>query len=253
MAQKDMWKLAKEKIMEERGRLPNEEGGVVKEYKAMHEEDFFWSSGLREDKRDNEERKAKLIEKKKKRKNRGKGKRRKKRAKRRLEDVRILFLWKLFEIFNQGGDMESCGDVSWEDLLEEPKDLSDREPVSCDLVRVVPAVIDVLVFHSAVVTELCDASPCCSDWEFVEPQVFSFSRKRAHCCTKTKDEMRYEGLPMTAPPLSRRRMTSPTPVQNSHTSFVRDHGRYEEEGRGLNSRERTIIARTRQFLEEAAV
>ena len=41
--------------------------------------------------------------------------------------------------------MESCGDVSWEDLLEEPEDLSDREPLSCELVRVVPDVIDVPV------------------------------------------------------------------------------------------------------------
>ena len=61
-----------------------------------------------------------------------------------------------FEIFSQGGDMESCGDVSWERLLEEPEDRSDREPVSCELVRVVPDVIDVPVFPSSVVTELCD-------------------------------------------------------------------------------------------------
>ena len=33
MTQKGMWKLAKEKIME-RGELPNEEGDVVKEFKA---------------------------------------------------------------------------------------------------------------------------------------------------------------------------------------------------------------------------
>ena len=56
---------------------------------------------------------------------------------------------------------------------------------------------------------------------------------------------------MIAPPLSRRRMTPPTPVQNSYTSFVRDQGRYEEEGRGWNARERTIIARTKQFLSRS--
>ena len=50
MAQKGLWNLAKEKIMMEEGELPNEEGDVVKEYKAMHEEDF-WSSWLREDER----------------------------------------------------------------------------------------------------------------------------------------------------------------------------------------------------------
>ena len=63
--------------------------------------------------------------------------------------------------------------------------------------------------------------------------------------------MRYEGSPVMAPPLSRRRMTPPTPMQNSYTCFVRDHGRYKEEGKGWDARERTIIARTKQFLERS--
>ena len=53
--------------------------------------------------------------------------------------------------------MESCGDVSWEHLLEEPEDLSDCEPASCELVRAVPGVsdvIDVPVSPSSVITEL---------------------------------------------------------------------------------------------------
>ena len=41
----------------------------------------------------------------------------------------------------------------------------------------VPDGIDVPVSPSSVVTELFDISPCCSDWEFVEPQSFSFSQK----------------------------------------------------------------------------
>ena len=40
-----------------RGELPNEEGDVVKDFKAMHEEDFW--SWLREDERGKEERMAK--------------------------------------------------------------------------------------------------------------------------------------------------------------------------------------------------
>ena len=32
---------------------------------------------------------------------------------------------------------------------------------------------------------------------------------------------------------------------------MRDHGRFEEEGRGWNARERTIIARTKQYLERS--
>ena len=45
--------------------------------------------------------------------------------------------------------------------------------------------------------------------------------------------MRYEGSPVKAPPLSRRRMTPPALVQNSCTSFEREQESYEEEGRGM--------------------
>ena len=81
--------------MKERGKLPNEESDVVREYEAVHEEDF-WSSWLREDERSEGDRKTKTEDKKKKRAKRGKGKRRKKRTKWRLvkEDVRVVFLWK---------------------------------------------------------------------------------------------------------------------------------------------------------------
>ena len=47
--------------MKGRGELPNEEGDVVREYKAMHEEDF-WSSWLREDEKSKEERKVETEE-----------------------------------------------------------------------------------------------------------------------------------------------------------------------------------------------
>ena len=56
---------------------------------------------------------------------------------------------------------------------------------------------------------------------------------------------------MKALPLSRRGMTPPTPMQHSNTSFEREQGSYEGEGRGWNARERTIIARTTQFLERS--
>ena len=44
-------------------------------------------------------------------------------------------------------------------------------------------------------------------------------------------------------------MTPPTPLQNSYTFFEREQGSYEEEGRGWNPREGTIIARTKQYLK----
>ena len=97
-----------------------------------------------------------------------------------------------FEIFGQGEDLESCGYFSWEDLLEDFGKWCDGELVSRARVRVVPDLTDVPVSPSSVVTELCDVSYY-SDREFVEPQSYSFSPKRAHCCTDTQEEMRYEG------------------------------------------------------------
>ena len=49
-----------------------------------------------------------------------------------------------FDIFSQGGDVESCGGFSGEHPLKEPEDLSDCEPPSCELVRVVLDVSDVI-------------------------------------------------------------------------------------------------------------
>ena len=57
---------------------------------------------------------------------------------------------------------------------------------------------------------------------FVEPQFFSFFKKRALSQTRTQDEKRYEGSQVKAPPIARRRMTPPAPTQNSYTSFGRE-------------------------------
>ena len=47
MAQKGLWNLAREKRLQERGAMPKEEGDVIREYNAMHEENFL-SSWLRD-------------------------------------------------------------------------------------------------------------------------------------------------------------------------------------------------------------
>ena len=144
--------------------MPNEEGDVVGENKAT-----------REDEKSEEERKA---ETEGKREEEG-DKRKREEKKEENETVTVtrrcegLVSVAAFEIFSQGRDVESYGDFSWEHLLEEPGNVSD-----CELVRAVPGgsdVTDVLVPPSSLVTELCDVSPCGSDWEFVEPQSFSFS------------------------------------------------------------------------------
>ena len=87
--------MAEEKTMKERG---NEEGDVVSQFKAMHEEDF-WSSWLREDEKSKEERKAEAEGKGEEEGEKRKERRSKKRMKRgRLkEDVRVWFLWKFLK------------------------------------------------------------------------------------------------------------------------------------------------------------
>ena len=117
------------------------------------------------------------------------------------EDVRVWFLWKAFEIFCQEGDVESCGDVSWEDLWTIL-----RTCLIVSLIRArVPLLIDVPVSPSSVVTELCDVSPCGSDWGLWNRSPFLLLKKRAHRVTGTQEEMWYESSPVKAPPLSRRR------------------------------------------------
>ena len=55
MTQKGLWNLVRGKMLQDRGELPKEEGDVIREYKAMHEEKLL-SSWLREDGKEKEER-----------------------------------------------------------------------------------------------------------------------------------------------------------------------------------------------------
>ena len=91
-----------------------------------------------------------------------------------------------FEIESQGRDLQSCGGLSWEDLLDKTEDLSDRESEALVVVPEVLDVTDVPVSPSSVVTEFCAGFSCCSDCDFVEPQSFAFSKKRAQFCTSTQ-------------------------------------------------------------------
>ena len=87
--------LGKRKNNEERRELPNEEGDVVRECKAMHEEDF-WSSWIREDERGKEERTAKAEKNEEEKGEKRKRVEEKEENETNLlkEDVRVLFLWK---------------------------------------------------------------------------------------------------------------------------------------------------------------
>ena len=101
-------------------------------------------------------------------------------------------------------------------------------------------VTDVPVSPSSVVTGFYNGFSCSSDWEDVE-----------HCCTSTQEEMRYGCSQVKAPPLSRGRMMPPTPLQNSNDTFDEEQGRFVVEDQMWSARERTIIARTKQYLEES--
>ena len=63
--------------------------------------------------------------------------------------------------------------------------------------------------------------------------------------------MRFFKPQVEAPPLSRRRMRPPTPLQNSYSSFEEEQGNFEVEDQMWSAKDRTIIAKTKQYLEES--
>ena len=139
---KGLWNLARENMLQDRGALPKEDGDVIGEYKAMHEENLL-SNWLRKDGRtDREEewrQKKKTKEEMSKKRTREEEKEENETESSIKRCVGIISA-EAFDIFSQGEDLESCGGVSWRDLLENPDDLS-------------PAVTDVPVSSSSVVTE----------------------------------------------------------------------------------------------------
>ena len=119
--------------------------------------------------------------------------------------------------------------------MEKPEDLSDFEPDFRAQVRVVPGVIDVLVFPSSVVTEFCDGFSCYSDWEDLVP----------------KEEVRCESSQVKAIRSSKRRMMPPSHCRIRMIPLKKIRGRFVVEDQMWSAKERTIIARTKQYLEES--
>ena len=66
--------------------------------------------------------------------------------------------------------------------------------------------------------------------------LFSFSKSGVW--TATQEAMRYEDSPVKALPPSRRRMTPPTPLQNSYSSFEGEQEHYEVENQIWRAREK---------------
>ena len=121
--------------------------------------------------------------------------------------------------------------------MEEPEDLLGREPVSGAQVRAVLDVTDAPVSPASVATQFCHRFSLCSDWEFVEPQSFSFSNKRAHSCAVTQEEMRFESSQVK----SSRRLMPPTRLQNSYSSFEEEQSHFEVQDQIWSARDRTVM------------
>ena len=64
----------------------------------------------------------------------------------------------------------------------------------------VPVFPDVGEATPSVVTVICGVVPSDSEWDFVEPQSFSFSKKHNFACVEEQEDMNYEGTLVKAPP-----------------------------------------------------
>ena len=74
----------------------------------------------------------------------------------------------------------------------------------------------------SVVTVMCAGARSDSEWDFVEPQSFSFSKKRNFACVENQEDMNCEGALVKAPPCPTRRMRTPLPQHSSYyTSGLR--------------------------------
>ena len=114
-------------------------------------------------------------------------------------------------------------------------------------------VSDVPVSTSSVVTKRYEDVSLDCDLEFVEPQSFSFSKKRSSVCAENQGEMSCEGSPGKAPPTSRRRMMSPTPQQISLSSTDESQWQADLEAhRSIwSTRERRVSAEMENYLDES--
>ena len=94
-------------------------------------------------------------------------------------------------------------------------------------------VADVSGTALSVVTVMCEGVPSDFEWEFVELQSFSYSKKRKFACVENREDMNYEGTPVKAPPCPKRRMRTPLPQQCSSSLM--------EEGSPWSAQERVAI------------
>ena len=111
MAHRGLWNLVREKVLQDREELPKEGGDGIREYKAVHEENFL-SSWLRKDGKNKEEI---IMEVDKETKEETSKKRKREVEKEENETVIVerrcvnSVSTEAFEIFSQGETSESGG------------------------------------------------------------------------------------------------------------------------------------------------
>ena len=90
---------------------------------------------------------------------------------------------------------------------------------------------------------MCEGVRSDSEWDFVEPQSFSFSKKRKFVCVERQEDMHYEGTLVKALPCPERRMRTPLPQQSSFLTM--------EEGSPWSAQERSAVARMEQYVNNS--
>ena len=104
-------------------------------------------------------------------------------------------------------------------------------------------VTDVSGTALSVVTVMRVGAHADSEWECVEPQSFSFSKKQIFAWLEEQEDMYFEGKPVKAPPCPKRRTRTPLPQQSSFSPT--------EEGSPWSAQERTAIARMEQYVNNS--
>ena len=219
--------------------MPKEEGDIVREYTAMHEEHFL-SSWWKEVRKDKEER---VIEIDQKTKEEVSKKRTREEEKEENETVIVkrrcvnLVSTEAAGIFSQGEDSESCGN-SWGDPWDDPCGL-------WLLMCVCPPPLRWLsvpkMSPQILIGNLLNRSP------FLSPKSVPT------VLVENQEDMSYEGTPVKAPPTSRRMLMPPTPQQSSHSSMevMQWQTEMEVQGSSWAARERLVIANMEQYLNES--
>ena len=86
------------------------------------------------------------------------------------------------------GGVSECGGNSWGDILDDPCGLTS----SLMLLRMFLWWL-MCVLAPSLVSVMCEGDALGSEMEFVEPQSFSFFKKRAIACVENLEDMNYEG------------------------------------------------------------